>query len=113
MCVRYKTAVSSFEKCPGGGPQGGLLTGLLFCLQVRKAGSPCKLAPPGHLPVLANTHPRMDRPQEAAPRMETQEETPQGAEDNEEATTSEEDHQPRLEDPADGGSRRNDPSSRE
>ena len=41
MCMRYKSAVSSFEKCPGGGPQGGLLTGLLFCLQVRRAGSPC------------------------------------------------------------------------
>ena len=41
MCVRYKGAESSFEKCPGGGPQGGLLTGLLFCLQVNRAGSPC------------------------------------------------------------------------
>ena len=30
MCVRYKGAESSFEKCPGGGPQGGLLTGVLF-----------------------------------------------------------------------------------
>ena len=35
MCVRYKGATSSFEKCPGGGPQGGLLTGVLFCLQGR------------------------------------------------------------------------------
>ena len=43
MCVRYKGATSSFEKCPGGGPQGGLLTGVLFCLQVNKAGSPCPL----------------------------------------------------------------------
>ena len=34
MCVGYKGATSSFEKCPGGGPQGGLLTGVLFCLQV-------------------------------------------------------------------------------
>ena len=41
MCVRYNGATSNFEKCPGGGPQGGLLTGLLFCLQVNKAGSPC------------------------------------------------------------------------
>ena len=41
MCVRFKGATSSFEKCPGGGPQGGLLTGVLFCLQVNKAGSPC------------------------------------------------------------------------
>ena len=43
MCVRYKGATSSFEKVPGGGPQGGLLTGVLFCLQVNKAGSPCPL----------------------------------------------------------------------
>ena len=43
MCVRYKGATSTFEKCPGGGPQGGLLTGVLFCLQVNKAGSPCPL----------------------------------------------------------------------
>ena len=44
MCMRYKGATSSFQSCPGGGPQGGLLTGLLFCLQVRKAGSPCPKA---------------------------------------------------------------------
>ena len=25
----------------GGGPQGGLLTGLLFCLLVSEAGNPC------------------------------------------------------------------------
>ena len=43
MCIRYKQTTSSFHKCPGGGPQGGLLTGLLFCLQVNKAGHPCKL----------------------------------------------------------------------
>ena len=41
MCVRYKGTESTFEKCPGGGPQGGLLTGVLFILQVNKAGSPC------------------------------------------------------------------------
>ena len=40
MCVRYRRAVSSFKSCPGGGPQGGLLTGVLFILQVNKAGSP-------------------------------------------------------------------------
>ena len=43
MCVRYKGEVSSFKSCPGGGPQGGLLTGVLFCLQVNKAGRPCPL----------------------------------------------------------------------
>ena len=41
MCIRYKGAESSFQDCPGGGPQGGLLTGILFILQVNKAGSPC------------------------------------------------------------------------
>ena len=41
MCVRYRGAVSSFQSCPGGGPQGGLLTGALFCLQVNNAGRPC------------------------------------------------------------------------
>ena len=46
MCVRYKRAVSSFKSCPGGGPQGGLLTGVLFILQVNKAGSPCNLKTP-------------------------------------------------------------------
>ena len=39
MCVRFPGAVSTFHSCPGGGPQGGLLTGVLFC----KAGSPCSL----------------------------------------------------------------------
>ena len=43
MCIRYKGVTSKFEKCPGGGPQGGLLTGILFCLQVNKAGRPCPL----------------------------------------------------------------------
>ena len=41
MCVRYNGATSTFKKCPGGRPQGGLLTGLLFCLQVNRAGRPC------------------------------------------------------------------------
>ena len=45
MCVRYKGAVSSFYKVPGGGPQGGLLTSVLFILQVNKAGSPCLPSP--------------------------------------------------------------------
>ena len=44
MCVRFHGAVSSFHSCPG-----GLLTWVLFCLQVNKAGSPC---PPPQLPVL-------------------------------------------------------------
>ena len=43
MCVRYKGATSDFQSCPGGGPQGGLLTGVLFCMQVNKAGRPCVL----------------------------------------------------------------------
>ena len=43
MCVRYKGATSSFHRVPGGGPQGGLLTSVLFILQVNKAGSPCRL----------------------------------------------------------------------
>ena len=41
MCVTYKGEVSTFQACPGGGPQGGLLTGILFIIQVNKAGSPC------------------------------------------------------------------------
>ena len=32
ICVRYKGAESSFKDCPGGGPQGGLLTRVLFSL---------------------------------------------------------------------------------
>ena len=41
MCTRYNGATSSFQACPGGGPHGRLLTGLLFCLQVRKAPLSC------------------------------------------------------------------------
>ena len=41
MCMRYKGATSSFKSCPGGGPQGGLLTQVFFILQVNKAGQPC------------------------------------------------------------------------
>ena len=41
MCVHYKGEESSFQNCPGGGPQGGLLTGILFILQTNKAGAPC------------------------------------------------------------------------
>ena len=43
MCTRYKGSVSSFKKIPGGGPQCGLLTSVLFILQVNKAGGPCPL----------------------------------------------------------------------
>ena len=43
MCVRYKGEQSEFRKMPVGGPQGGLLTGILFCPQVNKVGSPCPL----------------------------------------------------------------------
>ena len=45
MCVRYQKAESTFKSCPGGGPQGGLLTGVLFILQVNKAGGPCHALP--------------------------------------------------------------------
>ena len=45
MCVRYMGEESSFKRCPGGGPQGGLLTGLLFVVQVNKAGRPCSPLP--------------------------------------------------------------------
>ena len=41
MCIRYRGVESKFQKCPGGGPQGGLLTCVFFILQVNKAGSPC------------------------------------------------------------------------
>ena len=45
MCVRYNGAVSEDQAIPGGGPQGGLLTVLLFNLQVNLAGAPCPLIP--------------------------------------------------------------------
>ena len=45
MCVRYRGAESTFKRCPGGGPQGVLLTGVLFILQVNKAGKPCSIKP--------------------------------------------------------------------
>ena len=43
MCVRFGGAVSDEQDIPGGGPQGGLLTVLLFDLQVNLAGAPCPL----------------------------------------------------------------------
>ena len=49
MCVRYNGAESEVQDIPGGGPQGGLLTVLLFDLQVNLAGAPCPL--PALLPV--------------------------------------------------------------
>ena len=45
MCVRYDGAVSVEQDIPGGGPQGGLLTVILFNLQVNLAGSPCPVPP--------------------------------------------------------------------
>ena len=45
MCVRYNGAVSDEQEIPGGGPQGGLLTVLLFDLQVNLAGYPCPVQP--------------------------------------------------------------------
>ena len=41
MCVRFNGAESAEQSIPGGGPQGGLLTVLLFDLQVNLAGCPC------------------------------------------------------------------------
>ena len=71
MCIRYLGVESSFEKCPGGGPQGGLLTGLLFCLQVNKAGSPCPI-PSLELPALENNHsPRMEGLEEETLRLDS------------------------------------------
>ena len=43
MCVRLNGATSNEQLIPGGGPQGGLLTVLLFNLQVNLAGTPCPL----------------------------------------------------------------------
>ena len=51
MCVRYKGATSDEQAIPGGGPQGGLLTVLLFNLQVNLAGTPCPILPPLPVPV--------------------------------------------------------------
>ena len=55
MCVRYMGVESTFKRCPGGGPQGGLLTGLLFIVQVNKAGRPCSPTP--SLGQITSTHP--------------------------------------------------------
>ena len=59
MCVRYKDAVSDTQSIPGGGPQGGLLTVILFNLQSNKAGEPCKIPAPRSLLFVARnpTHP--------------------------------------------------------
>ena len=56
MCVRYMGVESTFKRCPGGGPQGGLLTGLLFIVQVNKAGRPCSPLPSlGQIPAIQPT----------------------------------------------------------
>ena len=68
MCVRYKGTESTFEKCPGGGPQGGLLTGVLFILQVNKAGSPCPSSRQEH--TLVPTEYPIQSSQVPAPRQE-------------------------------------------
>ena len=50
MCIRYNGAISGEQPIHGGGPQGGLLTVLLFDLQFNLAGYPCpilSLLPPG------------------------------------------------------------------
>ena len=43
--MRYGGATSDEQLIPGGGPQGGLLTVLLFDLQVNLAGAPCPPLP--------------------------------------------------------------------
>ena len=43
MGVGYNGAVSGEQDIPGGGPQGGLLTVILFNLQANKAGAPCPI----------------------------------------------------------------------
>ena len=48
MCVIFNGSTSSFQISSWGGPQEGLLTEVLLCLQVNKAGSPC---PVPQLPV--------------------------------------------------------------
>ena len=50
MCVRYNGASSNDQHIPGGGPQGGLLTVILFNLQVNRAGAPCPLFPLPQVP---------------------------------------------------------------
>ena len=63
MCVRYNGAESTEQSIPGGGPQGGLLTVILFNLQVNLAGDPCPV--PTLLPVgYAGPEPR---PEHAGP----------------------------------------------
>ena len=69
-CVKLNGSKSSFHKSPGGGPQGGLLTGVLFCLQVNKAGSPCAVP---RLPVSRQEHahdPATSRSQPPSSRQE-------------------------------------------
>ena len=63
MCVRYNGAVSDDQYIPGGGPQGGLLTVILFNLQVNLAGAPCPI--PLFLPV-GHAGPEL-HPQHAGP----------------------------------------------
>ena len=43
MCVRYNGATSAEQDILGDGPQGGLLTVLLFDLQANLAGAPCPI----------------------------------------------------------------------
>ena len=45
MCVRYNGAESDEQDKPGGGPQGGLLTVILFDLSVNLAGVICPIHP--------------------------------------------------------------------
>ena len=63
MCVRYNGAESSEQDILGGGPQGGLLTVILFDLQVNLAGAPCPI-PSLLSPCAAGPEPA---PQQAGP----------------------------------------------
>jgi hypothetical protein len=63
MCVRYNGAESSEQDIPGGGPQGGLLTVILFDLQANLAGAPCSI-PTLLPPCVAGPEPA---PQQAGP----------------------------------------------
>ena len=70
MCVRYNGEVSTFKSCPGGGPQGGLLTGVLFILQINKGGAPCTAPRMEEREVI---HTQLEEEEDAAPRMEERE----------------------------------------
>ena len=85
MCVKYNGKTSSFQSCPGGGPQGGLLTGILFIIQVNKAGSPCV---PRRLVQDMTTSPRMDTRNSDISRLEVGSNSSSRMDDKDESCTS-------------------------